>query len=262
MTMRLSGQVCIVTGAAGGIGSCIARRLGQEGAYVCIADVNMAVAQKVVSQLETDGSSAFACFCDVTDRSSVRQMIAETARRFGQVNVIFNNAGISQTKHFFEIEEAEWERIMRVNALGVLLCTQEAARQMIMQGRGGKIINTGSIAGKQGYPLFAHYSASKFAVIALTQAAARDLATHKITVNAFCPGVVATELWQQLDREFLELGETQRQGQALEEFSTAILLGRVSIPEDIAGLAVFLASHESDYITGQSIMVDGGMVLL
>jgi meso-butanediol dehydrogenase/(S,S)-butanediol dehydrogenase/diacetyl reductase len=174
---------------------------------------------------------------------------------------MFNNAGISHVTRFLEISESEWEDIMRVNGLGVLLGMQEAARQFQRQGAGGKIVNTASIAGKEGFPLFAHYCASKFAVIALTQAGARALAADKITVNAFCPGVVTTELWKQLDGEFVAMGETERAGQALEEFGRGILLGRLSTPEDVAALAGFLASSDSDYITGQAFNVDGGMVL-
>jgi meso-butanediol dehydrogenase/(S,S)-butanediol dehydrogenase/diacetyl reductase len=139
---------------------------------------------------------------------------------------------------------------------------QEAARQMIDQGEGGKIINVASIAGKEGYDIQPHYSASKFSVVALTQAGARAFAKHGITVNAFCPGVVRTELWEQLDEEFLEQGLFERPGQAMEEFAGRILLGRTSTPDDIVGLAAFLVSDDSNYITGQSIMVDGGMVLL
>jgi meso-butanediol dehydrogenase/(S,S)-butanediol dehydrogenase/diacetyl reductase len=151
---------------------------------------------------------------------------------------------------------------MRVNALGVLICIQEAAKQMILQGSGGKIINTASIAGRQGYPNIAPYCASKFAVISLTQSAARELAQHKITVNGFAPGVVETPLWEQLDREHIEIGETSKPGEAMKNFAAGILLGRVATPDDITGLASFLASSDSDYITGQTIVVDGGMVLL
>ena len=150
---------------------------------------------------------------------------------------------------------------MRVNGLGVMICMQEAAKQMIKQGKGGKIINTASVAGKQGFALVAHYSATKFAVVGLTQAGARELAPHGITVNAFCPGIVATELWRKLDQNIMDFGRTKRVGQAMEEFSKDILLGRVSTPEDCAGIAAFLASPDSDYMTGQSVQVDGGMVL-
>jgi meso-butanediol dehydrogenase/(S,S)-butanediol dehydrogenase/diacetyl reductase len=259
---RLERTSCIVTGAGRGVGRGIALRLAQEGASVCVADIDAESAQRVASQIESDGGSALACLCDVADRESVKRMIDETVRAFGRLDVIFNNAGISEVKLFLDIQEQDWHKIMNVNGLGVLLCMQEAARVMIAQGDGGKIINTASIAGKQGYPGNPHYCASKFAVVALTQAGARTFGKHGITVNSFCPGVVDTELWEQLDAEFLALGETQRPGQAMEEFAAGILLGRVSTPDDIVGLAAFLASHDSDYITGQSIHVDGGMVLV
>ena len=176
--------------------------------------------------------------------------------------MIFNNAGISQTCPFMDIVEDDWQRIMDVNGKGVLIGTQEAAKQFIKQGTPGKIINTASIAAKQGYPLFAHYCASKFAVAALTQAAARALAEHKITVNAFGPGVVKTELWEQLDREFIERGVTEKENEAIDGFSEAILLGYPAVPADIVGTTTFLASSASDYMTGQTVMIDGGMVLI
>ncbi len=261
MSDRLNGRACLITGAARGIGLGVAQRLATEGAAVCLADLNRDGVQTAADQLQRDGLRAIGLRCDVSDRAAVREAIQATVRQFGRLDVMFNNAGISQTKRFLEIEEAEIERILRVNVIGVLIGIQEAAKQMIDQGGGGKIVNTASIAGKQGFPLFAHYCASKFGVVALTQAAARSLGEHQITVNAFCPGVVVTELWDQLDAEFLGLGETQRVGQSLEDFGSDILLGRLSSPEDIAGLATFLASADSDYMTGQSIQVDGGMVL-
>jgi meso-butanediol dehydrogenase/(S,S)-butanediol dehydrogenase/diacetyl reductase len=257
---RLQGVTCLITGSARGIGLGIARRLAAEGAAVGLADINGDAVQEAASEMADGGARVVGVTCDVTSRASVRNAIKAMADEFGRLDVMFNNAGISQTKRFLDIEEAEIERILRVNVIGVLIGMQEAAQQMIRQGTGGKIVNTASIAGKEGYPLFAHYSASKFGVVALTQAGARSLAEHKITVNAFCPGVVTTELWEQLDSEFIELGETSREGQALEEFGSGILLGRLSTPDDIAGLATFLASSDSDYITGQSIQVDGGMV--
>jgi meso-butanediol dehydrogenase/(S,S)-butanediol dehydrogenase/diacetyl reductase len=167
---------------------------------------------------------------------------------------------VSQTIRFLDTTEADFDRIMRVNGLGVLLGTQEAAQQFIRQGAGGRIVNTASIAGKEGFPLFAAYSASKFAVVGLTHAGARALAEDKITVNAMCPGVVTTELWEQLDREFIELGETEKPGEALKGFGAGILAGRLSTPDDVAGLAVFLASDEAGHINGQAINVDGGML--
>ncbi len=258
---RLDGKACLITGAARGIGRGIALRVAADGASVALGDLNEEGAIAVAAEIEGTGGSALATACDVTRRESIEVAIAETVARFGRLDVLFNNAGISHATRFLEISESEWEDIMRVNGLGVLLGMQEAARQFQRQGGGGKIVNTASIAGKEGFPLFAHYSASKFAVIALTQAGARALAGDRITVNAFCPGVVTTELWQQLDQEFVAMGETERAGQALEEFGGGILLGRLSTPEDVAALASFLASSDSDYITGQSFNVDGGMVM-
>jgi meso-butanediol dehydrogenase / (S,S)-butanediol dehydrogenase / diacetyl reductase len=258
---RLDGKTCLITGGARGIGRGIALRVATDGANVAVADLNQEGAASVAAEVEDQGGSALAIACDVTRRESLEAAIAETVSRFGRLDVMFNNAGISHATRFLEISESEWENVMRVNGLGVLLGMQEAARQFQRQGSGGKIVNTASIAGKEGFPLFAHYSASKFAVIALTQAGARALAGDGITVNAFCPGVVATELWQQLDEEFVAIGETEREGEALEEFGRGILLGRLSTPADVAALASFLASSDSDYITGQAFNVDGGMVL-
>ncbi len=255
----VQGKSIIITGAARGIGAEIARDLARNGAMVCVADVNADAAKATAQSI---GSNAIAVKVDVSQRESVKAMIAETVKVFGKLDVIFNNAGISQTVNFMDVTEKDWHRIMDVNGLGVLIGTQEAARQMKAQGTGGKIINTASIAGKQGYPLFAHYCASKFAVVALTQAAARALAQDKITVNCFAPGVVRTELWEQLDREFMSLGLTQKPEQAINEFSQSILMGRYSKPEDITGVTTFLASAASDYVTGQTYMVDGGMVLI
>ena len=149
---------------------------------------------------------------------------------------------------------------MRINGLGVLIGIQEAARQFIRQGTGGKIVNTASVAGKQGFALVGAYSASKFAVVGLTQAAARELAANQITVNGFCPGIVATELWRNLDEQIMQTGRTSKAGEAMAEFGQDILLGRVSTPEDCAGIAAYLASSDSDYMTGQCIQVDGGMI--
>jgi len=258
---RLEGRSCVITGAARGIGRGIAGALAKEGAAVVVADVNDEGAEAAAQAIRDEGGRALGVRCDVSVRASVRSAIESAIDEFGRLDVMFNNAGISKTQRFLEVTVDDWERIMRVNGLGVLLGIQEAAEQFRRQGTSGKIINTASIAGKEGFPLFPAYCASKFAVVGLTQSAARGLAEYGITVNAFCPGVVTTELWEQLDAEFIELGETQRKGQALEEFGANILVGRLSAPEDIAPVAVFLASSDSDYITGQAINVDGGMLV-
>ena len=258
---RLDGRTCVITGAARGIGRGIAQGLAQEGAAVVVADINEEGAKVVAEAIRGSGGRAVGIGCDVSERASVRGVIDRAVEEFDRLDVMFNNAGISKTQRFLEVTEEDWDRIMRVNGLGVMLGIQEAAEQFRRQGSGGKIVNTASIAGKEGFPLFPAYCASKFAVVGLTQSAARGLAEYGITVNAFCPGVVATELWDQLDEEFIALGETQKKGQSLEEFGAGILVGRVSTPEDIAPLAVFLASGDSDYITGQAINVDGGMLV-
>ena len=260
--MSLQGKTCIVTGGGRGMGKAIGMRLARDGANVVFADINHTEAEVAASEAKKSGFKSLGVPVDVGDRQQVQKLISKTIAEFGRLDIIFNNAGINKIQPFMSTTEENWNRIMRVNALGVLICTQEAAKQMIAQGDGGKIINTASIAGRQGYPNIAPYCASKFAVIALTQSSARELAKHKITVNGFAPGVVDTPLWEQIDREHIEIGETTQPGEAMRNFAAGILVGRVATPNDITGLAHFLASSDSDYITGQTIIVDGGMVLL
>ena len=230
--MRLKNRSVIITGGAQGLGEGIARRLASEGASVAIADRNGALAQEVADDLKRQNYSALAVTVDVSERKQV------------------------------DVDEDNFNSIMRVNAWGVMLGTQEAARQMMAQGTGGKIINTASIAGRQGYAEFAPYCASKASVISLTQAAAREFAKHKITVNAFAPGVVVTPLWDGLEQDMIDKGVIKEKGEFINSFSSSILLGFPSKPHDLAGIAAFLASSDSDYITGQVIMSDGGMILV
>src|ERR1700742_2863474 len=258
---KLDDRSVVITGAARGIGAGLAQRLAAEGAGVTVADLNAEGSEKVAAGIRDAGGKAIGGGCDVGDRASVKATLDAAVEEFGRLDVLFNNAGISKTQHFLEVTEEDWDRIMRVNGLGVLFGIQEAARIFRSQGDGGKVVNTASIAGKEGFPLFPAYCASKFAVVSMTQSAARDLSGEGITVNAFCPGVVTTELWDQLDEDSRNVGETEREGQLLEEFSEGMPVGRTSTPEDIAGLAVFLASGDSDYITGQAINVDGGMLV-
>ncbi|GAB1584312.1 SDR family NAD(P)-dependent oxidoreductase [Phyllobacterium phragmitis] len=262
MSEKLNGRSIIVTGAGRGIGEAMARGLAAKGASLTIADIDGGAAEKVAASIRDTGGKAIAATVDVTKRESARNMIGAAVAAHGKLDVIFNNAGIAQTKPFLSITDEDWRRVMDVNGLGVLICMQEAIRQMLTQGHGGKVINTASIAGRQGYEPLAHYSASKFAAVALTQAAARAFGKDKINVNAICPGVVATDMWKTIDKGFVEEGLTQRDNQAFEAFSADILLGRPSRSDDLVGVACFLASSASDYMTGQSLIVDGGMVLL
>jgi len=263
---RVSDRVCIVTGAAQGIGRAIGQALLDEGAKVCFADINgqkvAEVADQNRSRLNGRADNVTSAPVDVTDRDQVRAMIAHTVETFGRLDVKFNNAGVNKPMNFLDVTEANWNFIMNVNGLGCLIGMQEAAQQMIAQGTGGKIINTASIASRQGFDNVAPYCASKWAVVSLTQSGARDLAKHGITVTGFAPGVVATEMWEQVDKDLMEIGAAERPGQAMEEFSSEILKGRVATPEDITGTTSFLASKDSDYMTGQIVMIDGGMTLV
>ena len=262
---RLSGKTCMVTGAARGIGASIADALLREGGNVVYADLDDHVtsfAGKAKDRAHAQDGRAIGVKLDVTDRKQVRAGIDRAVKEFGALHVMFNNAGINKPMNFLDVTEDNWNLIMKVNGLGVLIGMQEAAKQMIAQGTGGKIINTASIAGRQGYDNIAPYCASKFSVISLTQSGARALAKNNITVNSFSPGVVATPLWEQLDKDLMAIGASQRPGQAMSEFSAGILRGRAATPDDITGTTTFLASSDSDYMTGQNVSIDGGMVLV
>ncbi len=258
---RLVGSSIVVTGAGSGIGRAFALAFATEGARVGVLDRDIGAAQKVTAEVHAAGGEALAVQADVSQRADVTAALTEFVSWAGSLNVIFNNAGFNKPMPFMEITEDNWHAIMNVNALGVLICTQEAAKFMIRQ-RSGKIINTSSVAGRQGYPDFTPYSASKFAVNALTQATARAMAEHGITCNSFSPGVVATPLWDTLDRDLLAMGSSSKPDEAIENFSADILMGRPAEPKDLVGTAIFLASHDSDYMTGQTIMIDGGKVLV
>ncbi|MCS5735185.1 SDR family NAD(P)-dependent oxidoreductase [Herbiconiux daphne] len=259
MTARLTGKTIVVTGGGSGIGAGIGRGLGNEGANVVLADLNLDAAQAVADEITASGGSAIAVQVDVADRATVAAGIAKAVEAYGRLDAYFNNAGMNAPMKFLEITEDNFSLIMRINALGVLIGTQEAAKQFIAQGGGGKVINTASIAGRTGFASFAPYSASKAAVISLTQAAARSLAEHGITVNGFAPGVVATPLWKKLDADLEKMGEGDS---GFDSMASGILLGRPAEPEDIAPTAIFLASSDSDYITGQIMAIEGGMILV
>jgi len=261
MSGRVSGKSIIVTGGGSGMGRSFCLALANEGASVGVLDLSREAAEHVTGEITALGQRARALQADVSNRAHVVAALDEFVEWAGNLDVLFNNAGFNQPMHFLDVTEENWHAVMDVNALGTLIGMQEGARRMIPQGS-GKIINTSSIAGRQGYPSVAPYSASKFAVNALTQAGARAFAEHNITVNALAPGVVDTPLWNQLDEDLMAIGDAQRPGQAFEEFSSTILRGRAANPDDIVGTALYLASADSDYLTGQVIMIDGGMVLV
>ena len=259
---RLDQRRVLITGAGSGIGEGFAKGLAAEGATIGIVDLNLEHAESVADEINASGGKALALAADVAERTQMAAAISRFVEFSTGLDVIFNNAGFNKPMPLLEVTEENFNAIMRVNGLGVLIGIQEAAKVMIAQGTGGKIINTSSVAGRQGYPDFAPYSASKFAVNALTQAAARGLASHGITCNSFSPGVVDTPLWVTLDKDLIDMGATKDPGQAINEFSSDILVGRPALAKDLLGTAMFLASSDSDYMTGQTIMIDGGKVLL
>lgn len=260
--MRLEDKRIVITGAAQGIGLASARRFADEGAIVGLADLNESAAREAAEAITTAGGRAMPLVMDVTERAEVRAGLDTFVETYGGLDVMFNNAGMNVPMPFLEITEDNFEAVMKVNTLGVLIGTQEAAKRMIAKGGGGKIVNTASIAGRQGYPDFAPYCASKSAVIALIQAGARALTGDGITVNGFSPGVVNTPLWDKLDADLMAMGASEKPGDAINAFSENILLGRKAEAEDITGTMLFLASSDSNYMTGQVVAIDGGMVLV
>lgn len=262
MSKRMDGKVVVVTGGASGMGLGIARTIAAEGGKAVIADLNLEAAQQSAEAIIADGGQAIAVKANVGERADIDGIVTAAVAAFGRIDVWFNNAGLNRPLHFLDVTEDNWRTIMDVNGLGTLMGMQAAAKQFIAQGGGGKIINTSSMAGRQGFPNIAPYCASKAAVISLTQAGARGLAEHDITVNAFAPGVVDTPLWVKLDQDLMEIGESQKPGQAMQDFAADIVRGRAATVDDIMGTTLFLASTDSDYMTGQVIMIDGGMVLV
>jgi meso-butanediol dehydrogenase / (S,S)-butanediol dehydrogenase / diacetyl reductase len=262
MAGRVQDRVVVVTGGAGGIGAAACRAIAAEGAKVVVADLDAPAARAVADDIAANGGTAVSVGVDVTDRAQVQAMIRAAVDSFGALNVIFNNAGMNRARDFMDVDQANFEEVLRVNTWGVILCTQEAAKQMISQGSGGKIINTGSIAGRQGFWDFVPYCVAKFGIVAVTQATARGLIEHGITVNAFAPGVVDTPLWVGLNDDIREIHAQPAESDPMREFATGTLMGRPAAPSELAPFLVYLASPESDYMTGQMYMVDGGQVLI
>jgi meso-butanediol dehydrogenase/(S,S)-butanediol dehydrogenase/diacetyl reductase len=259
---RVQDKVVIVTGGAGGIGATACKAIAAEGAKIVVADLDAGAAESVAAEIRADGGTAISVGVDVADRPQVQAMVQAAVEQFGGLNVIFNNAGMNRPRSFMEVDEANFEEIVRVNTWGVIVCTQEAARQMIAQGTGGKIINTGSIASRQGYWEFVPYCVAKFGTLAVTQATARGLIEHGITVNAFAPGVVDTPMWVGLNEDIRVIHDRPADANPMAEFATNTLIGRPATPAELAPFLVYLASAESDYMTGQMYMVDGGQILV
>ena len=252
--MRLTDKVAIVTGGARGIGRAIAESYAREGARVCIADIDYDAAAETARDT---GGGAFAVKLDVTKLDSIAAMVAEMEAKAGGIDILVNNAAIFDLAPIEEITEKSYDRIFAVNVKGLLFTLQAVAKSMIARGKGGKIINMASQAGRRGEALVAVYCASKAAVISLTQSAGLGLIKYRINVNGISPGVVDTPMWDEVDAMFAKYEGLPR-GEKKRRVGAAVPYGRMGKPEDHVGCAIFLASSESDYVVAQTFNVDGG----
>lgn len=255
--MLLSGKVAIVTGAGSGIGKAVALRLAREGATVVAADLNLETARTTAEEIRAAGASALEMRVDVREVAEIPALVDSAVGTYGKIDILVACAGIVNIKGILDITREDWDRIFEVNARGLFFTLQAVAKQMVKQGS-GVIVNLASAAGRGPRPTNAHYAASKAAVISLTQSAAVALAPHGIRVNALCPGVVETPMWDQIDRESYEqfgipVGEHRR------ERVSNVPIGRIEVPDDVANVVAFLVSSEAAYITGQTLNVDGGI---
>lgn len=252
--MRLEGRSALITGAARGIGAAFARAYAAEGATVAIGDIDAGRAEATAAEI---GERAYAVRLDVTDQGSIDAAVTSVVDRAGSLDILVNNAALFDAHNVVDITRQSYDRLFSVNVAGTLFTMQAAARQMVRQGKGGKIINMASQAGRRGESLVAVYCATKAAVISLTQSAGLNLIRHGINVNAIAPGVVDGEHWDHVDSMFAKL-EGKKPGQKKAEVAAGVPAGRFATPEDLTGMAVFLASKEADYIVAQTYNVDGG----
>ena len=253
---RLQDKVAILTGAASGIGEAVARRYLDEGAQCVLVDVKPA--DSFADALRAShGERLLTISADVTRREDIERIVASTVERFGRIDILFNNAALFDMRPILDESWDVFDRLFAVNVKGMFFLMQAVARQMVEQGRGGKIINMSSQAGRRGEALVSHYCATKAAVLSYTQSAALALAPHKINVNGIAPGVVDTPMWKEVDALFARY-ENRPLGEKKRLVGEAVPLGRMGVPEDLTGAALFLASADADYITAQTLNVDGG----
>jgi 3-oxoacyl-[acyl-carrier protein] reductase len=246
--MKLKDKVALVTGGARGIGAAIAMNFAREGADIVVADVNLEIAQKTASDIEALGRKALALEMDVTDFAKVEEGINKILDKFGKVDILVNNAGITKDNLILRMSQAEWDAVINVNLKGTFNCIKAVSKPMVKQ-RSGKIISIASIIGLMGNFGQANYAASKAGIIALTKTVAKELASRNINANAVAPGFIQTDMTAKLSEDVKK------------KMMEAIPLSKLGTPEDVANVCLFLASEESNYITGQTITVDGGMVM-
>ncbi|MER9614152.1 L-iditol 2-dehydrogenase [Mesorhizobium sp. M0207] len=252
--MRLRGKSALITGSARGIGRAFAEAYMREGATVAIGDINLEAAEKTASEI---GRNAYAVKLDVTDLASIDEAVKAVEARAGGLDILINNAALFDLAPIVEITKTSYDKLFSVNVAGTLFALQAAARSMIARGKGGKIINMASQAGRRGEAVVAVYCATKAAVISLTQSAGLDLIKHRINVNAIAPGVVDGEHWDDVDALFAKF-ENRPRGEKKRLVGEAVPYGRMGTAQDLTGMAVFLASDEAEYIVAQTYNVDGG----
>jgi D-sorbitol dehydrogenase (acceptor) len=254
MSERLAGKSALITGAARGIGRAFAEAYVREGARVAIADIDLAAAERTAAEI---GEAAYAVRLDVTDQGSIDAAVAAVEERAGGIDILVNNAALFDLAPIVEISRASYDRLFAVNVAGTLFTLQAVARSMIARGRGGKIVNMASQAGRRGEALVAVYCATKAAVVSLTQSAGLDLIRHRINVNAIAPGVVDGEHWDHVDALFARY-ESRPLGEKKRLVGEAVPYGRMGTAQDLVGMAIFLASADADYVVAQTYNVDGG----
>lgn len=257
---RFNDKTVVVTGGSRGIGAAIARRFAREGAAVLVA-ANEPLVEQVAAEITAAGGTAAPFVVDVTDKAQVVALYDAAERHFGRVDVSIQNAGVITIAKIEAMTEAEWDKVMAVNTKGVFLCCQEAISRMRQHGQGGRLINTASGQARQGFIFTPHYAASKFGVVGITQSLAKEVAKEGITVNAFCPGIIETDMWAYNDEAWGKLLGEYQPGELMTEWVENIPMARAGTGEDVAGLVAFLASEDAAYITGQTINVDGGLIM-
>ena len=251
---RLDGKSALITGSARGIGRGFAEAYVREGATVAIADINLEAAEATAAEI---GSGSYAVQIDVSDQTSIDQAVAAVVAKAGKIDILINNAALFDAAEVVDITRQSFDKLYSVNVAGTLFTMQAAAKQMIAQAQGGKIINMASQAGRRGESLVLVYCSTKAAVISMTQSAGLNLIQHGINVNAIAPGVVDGEHWEHVDAMFAKL-EGKAPGQKKAEVAAGVPAGRFAVPADLTGMAIFLASSDSDYIVSQTYNVDGG----
>lgn len=258
---RFIGKTVVITGGNRGIGLAVAERFAEEGANVVVASVEPQVEQ-AADNLRKKGANAIGVICDVTSRAAVTALYDRAEQEFGGVDISMQNAGIITIRRVEDLSEDDWDATMAVNTKGVFLCCQEAIARMRNSGKGGRLINTASGQARDGFIFTPHYAASKMGVVGITQSLAKEVALENITVNAICPGIIFSDMWDYNDKIWGEMLGDYAPGELMKDWvENKIPMKRAGTGKDVAGLVAFLASEDADYITGQTINVDGGLIM-